>query len=196
MSTADTIAVILIAAGASRRFGVADKLYANYHDQPLITHALALYQNTNFSQRILVTRPDSGLEKLPQAASFHHTANPQADKGMGTSIAAGMTAVSDARHVLIALADMPNIQPQTIARLLATAQTQTRSIIVPTFEGKDGHPVIFGAVHFAALAALDADTGGRDIIRKNPSAVSRLAVDDAGVVFDIDTPEELSRAHA
>ena len=196
MSTADTIAVILIAAGASRRFGVADKLYANYHDQPLITHALALYQNANFSQRILVTRPDSGLEQLPQAASFHHTANPQADKGMGTSIAAGMAAVSDARHVLIALADMPNIQPQTIARLLAAAQMEGRSIIVPTFEGKDGHPVIFGAAHFAALAALDADTGGRDIIRKHPSVVSRLAVDDAGVVFDIDTPEELSRAHA
>lgn len=196
MSTADNIAVILIAAGASRRFGVADKLRANYHDQPLITHALALYQTANFSQRILVTRPDSGLEQLPQAACFHHVSNPQADKGMGTSIAAGMKAVSEARHVLIALADMPNIQPQTITRLLTATQTEGRSIIVPTFEGKDGHPVIFGAAHFAALTALDADTGGRDIIRKNPSSVMRLAVDDAGVVFDIDTREELSQAHA
>ena len=196
LNPANNIAVILIAAGASRRFGVEDKLRANYRGKQLIVHALEIYRNVKLARHILVTRPDSDLHTLPEAEDFQQIINQSADKGMGASIAAAMTDIKAQSHVIIALADMPDIQSQTIEALLAAANNTEHSIIMPVFDGKDGHPVIFGRAHFAALASLAADKGGRDIIQQNPQSVLRLAVDDAGVRFDIDTPDDIQVTHA
>ena len=189
------LAVILIAAGASKRFGGDDKLLAEYMGKPLIAHALETYTNHEFSRRILVMRPDADFHKWPQAAEYVHVFNQHAENGMGTSIAAAMAEIGAASHLMIALADMPNIQRQTIAALLHAADTE-KSIIIPTYNGRDGHPVVFARCHFAALAALNADKGGRAIIQQNPDNVLRIATDDAGVVFDIDTKDDLKVANA
>ncbi len=194
--TANNIAVILIAAGASRRFGAEDKLRADYRGKPLIAHALQTYRTVNPARLMLVTRQESDLHELPDAAGFQQIISHNADKGMGASIAAAMADITSESHVIIALADMPDTQLQTIERLIAATNNAAHSIIVPVFDGKDGHPVIFERTHFAALAALDADKGGRDIIQQNPQSVLRLAVEDAGVRFDIDTPEDLQVTHA
>ncbi len=190
------IAVILIAAGASRRFGSEDKLLADYRGKPLIAHALETFGTARMARRILVMRPESELDKLPQVANFEAILNREADRGMGASIAAAMKDIDKETHVMIALADMPDIQTETIAALLAAANNAEHSIIMPVFDGKDGHPVVFEQAHFSALARLEADKGGRDIIQQNPQAVMRLAVRDRGVCFDIDTPEDLQATHA
>ena len=68
------------------------------------------------------------------------------------------------------------------------------SIRVPTHAGRDGHPVVFGAAHLAALAALDADRGARSILEANPQDVERVAVGGDGILRDVDTPDALEEA--
>ena len=140
--TANNIAVILIAAGASRRFGAEDKLRADYRGKPLIAHALETYRNVKPARLVLVTRQESDLHELPEAAGFQQIISHNANKGMGASIAAAMADITTESHVIIALADMPDIQLQTIEGLIAATNNAAHSIIMPVFDGKDGHPVI------------------------------------------------------
>lgn len=195
MSAPHHIAVILIAAGASRRFGDGDKLMADYHGKPLAAYALESYGRLPAADKILVLRPQTEVSKLPQAAVFTHVFNEQAALGMGASIAAGMRMVTACDAVCIALADMPAIKPQTIAALLQAAATTDKTIIIPENANGSGHPVIFKHTHFADLRQLNGDIGGRDIIKANPQDVLRLPVADDGIHIDIDRPDDLRGRH-
>ena len=188
--TAADPVVIVIAAGASRRFGPDDKLLADLDGRPLIARALDAYAALPAARKIAVTRPDSKCPDICAAAGFAIIENPRADDGMGTSIAAGVAAASDAAFALIGLADMPHINPQTPPALWQAAGSEN-DIIVPLHEGRRGHPVLFGRAHFAALAALDGDSGGRAVIAA-AEPVTELPVDDPGIHQDIDTLQDLA----
>jgi molybdenum cofactor cytidylyltransferase len=83
---------------------------------------------------------------------------------------------------------MPCIAVSTI-EAVARALDEGASLVAPFYRGERGHPVGFGAVHFAALAALDGDTGARDLFRRNEA--TRLDVADPGILRDVDTPDDL-----
>jgi molybdenum cofactor cytidylyltransferase len=88
-------------------------------------------------------------------------------------------------------ADLPLIQART---LLAVAQAlQSQSIVVPTFHGERGHPVGFAAQCRDELVALTGDSGARALVQRHGAHL--LAVEDAGCVHDVDTPQALEAAH-
>jgi molybdenum cofactor cytidylyltransferase len=110
-------------------------------------------------------------------------------EGTGASIACAVRATPWARGWIVALADMPAIEPDTVqavrAALLAGAESAA-----PFHRGRRGHPVGFGAACRAELAALDGDEGARAVLARHPPA--RLEVDDPGILFDVDTPADLA----
>lgn len=191
---ASSFAIILIAAGASRRFGDDDKLQADLAGKPVFLHALDAYAALPASRYIAVTRPNSKCADICAAAGVEIVENRRAENGMGSSIAAGMAALPDTvDFALIALADMPFVQTATVSDLMAKADSVS-DIIVPTKDGRRGHPVLFGRAHFSALAALAGDTGGRHIIDAHAGSVTEIAVNDPGIHRDIDTPADLTAA--
>ena len=97
-------------------------------------------------------------------------------------------------HAFIGFGDMPFLLPQT-PPLIIRAIDKSVSIIVPTYEGQRGHPVLFQAMHFANLKKLDGDKGGRSIITACPNVLD-FAVNDEGVCLDIDTQEAFDRMTA
>ncbi len=115
--------------------------------------------------------------------------------GMGDSIAAAVRATRDAPGWLVLPGDLPLIAP---ASLLAVAQALAGSAgaVVPEFEGTRGHPVGFGAAARDALEALQGEDGARQVLKQLQAmgAVSRLVLDDSGMVADIDTLADLERA--
>ncbi|RXZ31079.1 nucleotidyltransferase family protein [Oxalobacteraceae bacterium CAVE-383] len=113
------------------------------------------------------------------------------DAGLGHSLAAGVRAAPDAGGWLVALADMPAIKASTL-RAVSAACAQAHSIAAPVYQGGRGHPVAFGSAYYAQLAALHGDNGARGILRGHASAVIEVPCDDAGIVRDIDTPEDLA----
>ncbi|MCB1745955.1 MAG: nucleotidyltransferase family protein, partial [Gammaproteobacteria bacterium] len=115
---------------------------------------------------------------------------PDAADGMAHSLRAGIAATADADAWLVALADMPFVAVDTLQRLVAALRAGA-SIALPSHAGRDGHPVGFAASQRDALLALGGDRGARALIERAGSAVRRIAVEDAGVLRDIDRPQDL-----
>ena len=193
------LGVVVLAAGFGRRFGAERKLHQPLAGQPVLAWTLNTLAQLKASTAVVVVAPeDRAAAEIARTAGFTPVANPARAAGMGRSIASGVAALPAGLHaVLIALGDMPNVQLKTCHALLAafTAGDAAR-IVLPTYEGQRGHPVVFGVDHFPALRALDGDTGARSILNAQAHEVLALAVTDPGVLLDIDTPDDLTRLEA
>ncbi|MNI30313.1 MobA-like NTP transferase domain protein [compost metagenome] len=88
---------------------------------------------------------------------------------------------------LIALADMPWLRADTC--LQVAAATRRHRIVAPTWQGRRGHPVAFARDLWPELAALSGDVGARSVLMRHP--VHELALDDPGVLADVDAPGDL-----
>jgi len=115
----------------------------------------------------------------------------QAHEGMGASIACAIRASAQAQGWVIALADMPQVQQQTIVAV-RKAIADGATTAAPFYRGQRGHPVGFGAACGPELAALQGDRGARDVLQRHPPV--RIDVEDPGVLCDIDEPADLAQA--
>jgi molybdenum cofactor cytidylyltransferase len=116
--------------------------------------------------------------------------NPEHLAGVGTSIAAGIRALGDrTAAAMIALGDMPSIDPSTVAALIDAHRETPGLAVAPERGGRRGHPVLFPRAAFADLVALSGDRGARAVFAACPNRA--IAVDDPGIFIDIDTPEDL-----
>jgi molybdenum cofactor cytidylyltransferase len=115
--------------------------------------------------------------------------NPDYEKGMITSIQTGIRALpASTQGALLFLVDHPIVQVATIDLLIAKFE-QDR-IILPTFEGRRGHPVLFARKILDEIMDLPATSGANSVVRKDPSRIGEIPVSDPGITVDIDTPEE------
>ena len=170
--------VIVLAAGRSARFRAAsggqDKLQALLDHRSVREHTLAAVQASGLPWHVV------------ESAHTAHIALP----GMGDSIATGVRACAQAAGWLILPADLPLVQPAT---LLAVAQALANHIVAqPTYQGQRGHPVGFAATCGPELMTLTGDQGARAVLQAH--APYALAVEDAGCIHDVDTPEALEAA--
>lgn len=183
-----SVACIVLAAGTSTRFGDDKRQVKNDDGQTLLDLTLKSIP-VHFKQRILVLHSGDEAIAARHGASWQVVYADLADKGMGNSIAAAVTHITDCEAVLIALADMPLVSPATF-KMLAEAAKSDR-LVVPFFEDQRGNPVVIGRNFFEKLAELNGDRGARQLMQEHPEFVSRLDVNDPGILRDIDTPLDL-----
>ena len=185
---------ILLAAGSSRRFG-PNKLLAPLADGTPLAVAAARRLVAAVPEVVAVLRPgDVALAAALAAQGLRIVECAQAERGMGHSLAAGVAA-ADADAWLIALADMPAIKASTLAALVAQLAAGA-VLVVPFHNGRRGHPAGFAAKFGPALLALRGDTGARDLLTRHELSLTRLDVDDPGILFDVDTPDDLRLGRA
>ncbi len=127
------------------------------------------------------------LREMGCTVCMHPPGDPRA---MSASLRCGLQHGAQASGWLVALADMPRIQPATLARL-RDALTAGATIVAPVMQGRRGNPVGFGSAHLPALLALQGDRGARALLDAHP--VTEVEVWDGGVFADIDTREDLER---
>ena len=140
---------------------------------------------------IAVVRPgDAALAAALAGTGARVVECGNAADGMGASLACGVRASSAAAGWIVALADMPWIRPDTIAQI-AHAVRSGAALAAPFYAGGRGHPVGFGRVWQAELAALRADEGARSVVTAHRDALLRIDVDDPGVLRDVDTLQDL-----
>jgi len=186
------IAGILLAAGSARRFG-APKLLHPLHDDVPVAAAAAQALKQVLPNTIVVVKPgDYPLIEVFTELGLHIVENPLADEGLGTSLAAGVNATARADGWLIALADMPWIQPATISAV-ADRLADGASIVAPVYAGRRGHPVGFSSRWLQQLRSRFGDSGARDLITDHPDALELFTTEDAGILKDIDYPVDLIR---
>ncbi|MBT8472097.1 MAG: nucleotidyltransferase family protein [Marinicaulis sp.] len=189
------LALIVLAAGSSKRFGASDKLTANLSGEPLLAVTLKKYAASSFATRYVVVDPDNAaVKKIASQQNFTIVENRHTSDGLGSSIAAGIRAIESKNFdgVAIALGDMPFVSAKTIQALVEKFQsTPHGSIITPTHGDQRGHPVIFPSQHFDELCNLSGDAGAREIIERNIEYLTTVPVEDRGINRDVDRPGDL-----
>lgn len=179
---------VLLAAGSASRFG-SDKLLALLPDRTPIGVAALEHLAAAVDAVVAVVRPrDDALAATYAAHGARVTRCWRAADGIGASLAWGVRAAPLAAGWVIALADMPWVQPATIARV-AAALRQGALVAAPSCLGARGHPVGFGAACYAELSALAGDEGARPVVARHQAAL--IETDDAGILRDVDTPRDL-----
>lgn len=185
------IAVIIPAAGFSSRYTGDLKLLETLGDITVIEQVVRTARAAGFTEILVIT--GHGREKIEETmlvAGVRTVFNPEFGTGMGTSIAMGVKHAPDSDGYLIWPGDMPGIMPRSIRALIDSSATG--SIVVPVFERRRGHPVLFSDAFFSELSRLGSDEGARCILEANPSCIVEVDVDDPGIHLDIDTKENMA----
>jgi molybdenum cofactor cytidylyltransferase len=192
MTYASSATGILLAAGLGTRFdpsGIQNKLLA-----PLPNGTRVVFQSARrllavAAEVIAVVRP--GAEKLADVlneAGCKVIFTIDAERGMGATLAAAVRATSEAEGWLVALGDMPWIEPASI-EAVARPLDAGEALVAPFYRGKRGHPAGFGIVYRDALMGLDGDAGARGIF--STTTPFKVDVDDPNVLRDVDLPSDL-----
>ena len=185
---------VLLAAGTGQRFG-ADKLLYPMRDGTPMAVAAAIHLCAACRDTIAVLRPNHDeLANLLSATGCQIVVCADACGGMGHSLAAGVRATSDASAWVVALADMPFISV-TSHQAVASRLSQGAALAACVYQQQRGHPVGFSKIWLKELSNMTGDQGGKSILKKHPQDVVLCQVDDAGVIRDIDRPEDLTSEH-
>ena len=186
---------ILLAAGFSLRFGSTNKLLQCLPDGRPIALASAENLIKAIPVSIAVLRPkNKDLTELLINVGLNIVFCTEYNQEMADSLATGIRfsvnfeAANDG--FVIALADMPYIQTETIVAV-ANKVADGASIVIPTYQNQRGHPVGFSAKFRSELENLQGDEGARSIIKRYTDELLLLPTDDAGILVDIDTPNDL-----
>lgn len=184
------VEVILLAAGASRRFGKQKLLHRLPSGLPIISQSIRNINQAGFTPTVIIRKNDSCLLALLSAEKCNVIESEKAIKGMGSSLAHAVQASSAAQGWIVCLADMPFIKPETIQQV-HSCLSQGFSLCAPYYQNKHGHPVGFAARYFYELIALQGDYGARNVLLDYQTELKRIETEDPGIFRDIDIPLDL-----
>jgi molybdenum cofactor cytidylyltransferase len=189
--TQGPIALALLAAGASRRFGVADKLMAPFLGAPLLARPARRLQGREGVCRLAVVAPgEDARADLLTRSGWQVVENPHATSGQGSSVACATQAAKSmgARALLICLADMPMVSDTTLECLIASIDACDGAMC----RGPQGllPPAIFASQVFERLQVLEGDRGARAVFGRlgRTCEIALCAIQ----ARDVDTPEDLA----
>lgn len=184
MLSPDRTALILLAAGRSQRFGVAEKLAQPFLGKPLAMHVVTALEKLPFLTRVAVVS-DTSVDFA--SLGYRTLRNPDPSLGQARSLHHGVAAARDAgaEAVLVALADMPRVTAAHVLRLFDAAEDA--DAIVASSDGTQPRPpALFGSNWFPTLMDLQGDQGGRALILRG-----RHVVTSPAELVDIDTQGDL-----
>lgn len=186
-----TVVGLLLAAGSASRFGSDKLLHRLPHGVPIAVQA-ARHLRKEVERVVAVVRPGSDeLAGLLRAEGCEIAVCPNADEGMGVSLACAAQFAGAADGYLIALADMPFVRPSSIAAVRAALENGA-TIAAPYFRARRGHPVGIAGSFFGILVALGGDEGARRLLAANEARLVKVPIGDPGVIRDIDRPADLA----
>jgi molybdenum cofactor cytidylyltransferase len=193
------VAAVVLGAGQSRRMGEANKLLAPVDGAPMIARVVAAVLATRARPVVVVTGHDDDAVRAAlagQGVTFVH--NPRYAEGMSTSLRAGIEHLGRTiEGALVCLGDMPRVRPEDLEAILGAFDPEAgRALVVPTWEGRRGNPVLFAARYFEEMCALSGDVGARSLLEKHAASVCSVPMGDRGVTLDVDTPEALAAISA
>ena len=199
MNFMQKLTILILAAGQSSRFG-SDKLLAPMPDgKPVIAHSLApllkLAHHHELDICVITRANNTPLINYLSDNHVRYSICPDADLGMGNSIAHGIKTHQASKGWIITLADMPNITESLLKNLCVEIGLDPQTIVRPKLFAKDksipAHPVYFPQKYGFQLSKLRGDQGGKHIIQQQ----NWLEIKDNYCLIDVDTPEVLQALH-
>lgn len=189
------ISAIVLAAGTSSRMG-SPKPLLSLGGRPLLDQVLTTVRDAGVDDIVVVLGHEA--ERVREGVSLDGATtivNPAYAEGMSTSIRAGVRAADPrSEGFLIVLGDQPFVAPATIHTLMARRNGSSAKILIPTYEGRRGNPVLLDRSLSEEVQSITGDQGCRAIFGHHVQGILEVPVEDAGILVDLDTPEQIARA--
>ena len=184
------ISAIVLAAGKSERMGRAKALLP-FRGRSFLTTILDAISRSSIKQSVVVV--GHHRNEIEQAITGPLIVfNPDYDQGMVTSLQAGLRALpAETGGAMLFLVDHPLVEPATIDSLIA--HLAPGRIVLPVFQGRRGHPVLFAEEIFSEILGLPACQGANFVVHREPSRIIEVPLDTPGILVDIDTPQQFER---
>jgi molybdenum cofactor cytidylyltransferase len=181
------ITAVVLAAGASTRMGEPKALLRTPDGRRYVEAIADTARAGGCDDVVVVLGPPHGETIRAALPSLAVAWNEHPERGMLSSVQAGVQAL--AGDALIWPVDIPFVAAATVRTLVMHGGT----IVVPVHNGRGGHPLRLAHAHFAEVMTLDPARGLKALLDAHAADVTRLAVDDAAVLVDVDTPDDYAR---
>jgi len=187
------IGAVILAAGMSSRMGEAKQLL-RLGENTLLGQVLENVRSSRVQEIVLVLGHEA--EKIKGQISTVNLSvvfNESFQQGMGTSLRAGLAALSPGVDAaFIVLADQPFIRPETLGLLMDQYMRSNAQIVVPTYKGFRGNPVLLDRSVFSEVMALTGDIGCRAIFGNHMEGIVKQPVEDIGILLDLDSKDDVA----
>lgn len=185
------VSAVILAAGLSKRMG-QNKLLLKLNNQSIIEHVVSTVIKCKIDEIIVVLGRDAEVVyKVLSKYPVQTVINPDYELGQSSSVKSGLSLVdNESECTLFFMGDQPFIDEQIINQEINFFRNNDFSIIVPTYNGNRGNPVLFASEWYPVLKKISGDQGGRQIIKNNQEAVHFFEIENELFLKDIDTQEE------
>jgi molybdenum cofactor cytidylyltransferase len=185
------LAAIILSAGASSRMG-RPKALLPYRESTFLEHLIQVTRHA----RVGITRVvlGAGAQEISEIARLDRSLvvlNPNWEQGQLSSIWEGIRSLEglDTDGIILCPVDHPLVSAALVSDLIGQFYSEGRAIVLPTYKGRRGHPVIFSSALYGELLAAPIDKGARAVVWAHAPDVLEVATDEEGVVLNINDPD-------
>jgi CTP:molybdopterin cytidylyltransferase MocA len=188
------LAAVILSGGASRRMG-SPKALVSYQGRSFLEHLLSVTNHPAIGVRRVVLGPDAeaickGFALAPEEVVINH----QWEKGQLSSIHAALRSLPEGTAgILLCPVDHPLVSTTLVSGLIETFLSSRAPVVVPVYDGRRGHPVIFSAAVYDELLAAPFEVGARAVVWARKGEVQEVGTTEVGCVLNLNDPNALAK---
>jgi molybdenum cofactor cytidylyltransferase len=189
------LAAVILSGGASSRMGSPKALLA-YQGRPFLEHLLEVTAHRQIGvRRVVLGAHAEPIAKAVQLKADEIVVNEDWDKGQLTSIHAALRSLpSGTDGILLCLIDHPLISADLVQELIERFYKAGKPIVLPLYQGRRGHPLIFSASLYDELLRAPLETGARAVVWAHAAEVEEVRTNEEGCVLNLNDPDTIQKA--